>query len=163
MTEIELENAHLRRRLADLEARVAALRTPLESDALAELAQLQSRADAVAAKFGEVAPSPMRGERPDAFRVRVLRGLQRHSPTFADFDLARADAALLNVAEREIYQAAERVASSGTDAAAPLVKVEETDGAGRRITHYFGDPLAWMSPFMSGGQVCRVIRPGLKP
>lgn len=105
----------------------------------------------------------MRGERPDAFRVRVLRGLQRHSPTFADFDLARADAALLNVAEGEIYQAAERVASGGTEAATPLVKAEETDGAGRRITRYFGDWLAAYGPFVSGGQVCRVVRPGFKP
>ena len=157
---LERTNADLRHRVANLEARVAAARRPLESRDLNELEQIKARADAVAAKFGKPAPAPMPGERPEAFRVRVLHDLQRHSPEFSDFDLARADHAMLEVAEREIFKAAERVAESGTETSAPLVEVEEVDAFGRRVTKRYGDFLAAYGSFMAPGAVCRVSRPG---
>ena len=160
MYDIEWENAQLRRRIGEVEARLDTVRRPCSPGEVAALAKLQSRADSIAAKFGERAPSPRAGESPEAYRVRTLRGLQRHAPAFADFDLGRADSVLLDVAEGRILAAAEQAARSGTETAAPLVKVEERDAAGRLVTKFYGDPLAWMAPFMSGAAVCRVARPG---
>ncbi|MGH7012555.1 MAG: hypothetical protein ACREEL_00095 [Stellaceae bacterium] len=157
--DLERENAALRQRLTDAENLYAAIQRPATPTERDQLATTQARADSLAAKFGEHAPAPMPGERPDNFRRRVLSGLKKFSPQFADFDVARADDALLAVAEPAIYEAAEAVAHAGTATTAALVKVEEADSTGRKITRYYGDNLAWMAPFMSGGQIVRINRP----
>ena len=43
-----------------------------------------------------------------------------------------------------------------------LVPVVETNGAGQKITRYFGDNLTWMAPFMGAGTVVRIARPGFQ-
>lgn len=160
MTETELEAMRLRRENRDLERRIEAACTARTSEEIAALDAIQRRAESVTAKFGEAPPMPRPGERPHEFRVRVLERLQGRSPEFADFDLARADSALLAVAEREIFKAAEEVARSGLEAKQPLVRVDEKNEGGQTVSSFYGDPLEWMRPFMGSGTVCRITRPG---
>jgi len=156
------QNEALRETIAELEHLIHKVRTPRAPAELDALAAIQSRADSVATKFGEAGPRPVQGETLRAFRLRVLEGLQHHSPEFTDFNLGRADGAMLDVAENEIFKAAERVAESGTETSAPLVEVEETNALGQRITKRYGDWLAAYGPFMGGGQVCKITRPGFE-
>jgi hypothetical protein len=157
---LEQENARLRQQIAEAQAAVDAAQRPRDGAEMDDLARLQSRADSVAAMFGDRAPSPMPGEKPGAFRLRLLQKFQRHSPDFKDFDFARADSAIIDLAEPVVYQAAEAVGRSGDVAPRGLVKVEEKDSAGRTVTKFYGNNLEWMAPFMSGGQVVRIERPG---
>ena len=157
---MERQNAELRRQLAELEDRIDAVARPLAPEDIAKLEESRTRADGIAKMFGEEAPTPQTGERPEAYRIRVLKGLQRYSPAFADFDLEHADADLLDVAEREIFAAAEQVAQSGTEMEGRLVRQDTVNTVGQRTTNFYGDPAEWMKPFVSGGQVCRVVRPG---
>ncbi len=157
---MERQNSALRETIAELDHLIHKVRTPRAPAELDALAAIQSRADSVAAKFGEAGPRPVQGETLRAFRLRTLENLQHHSPEFTDFDLSRADGAMLDLAEDEIFKAAERVAESGTETSAPLVEVEETNALGQRITKRYGDWLAAYGPFLGGGQVCKIARPG---
>ncbi len=78
-------------------------------------ADAQYRADAVANCFGERAPPPMAGEATLAYRRRLLRQYQQHSPQFKGADLhAITDAATFDGVEAVIYADA-RVASATPD------------------------------------------------
>jgi hypothetical protein len=35
-------------------------------------------------------------------------------------------------------------------------EITERDAAGRLISKFYGDPLAWMTPFMGAGRVARI-------
>lgn len=139
---------------ADLVARLAALdkRIPkILSDAeLNDIADTQSRADSVCAGFGETAPRPIQGESPRAYRVRVASKLKVHSEAWKGVDLARADDAILDIAEKAIYADARAVADQpATVPEGQLREVIRADDTGRRIKTYIGDPDTWMSDFKS--------------
>jgi hypothetical protein len=107
-----------------------------------EKAEAQGRADGVAQMFGQRAPMPMQGEKPLAYRKRLLRGFARHS-TFKDanFDTIAADAATFKNVEDLVY--ADAVKASATPETAPgqrLARVRTGDG-GHKITEWFGDSI----------------------
>jgi hypothetical protein len=58
----------------------------------AAMADAQAKCDSVAMAHGERAPKPMMGEKPLAYRRRVLRPFMRHSKEFADADLRQVPA-----------------------------------------------------------------------
>jgi 8-oxo-dGTP pyrophosphatase MutT (NUDIX family) len=160
------ENAELKAKLAAIGTDVTALRdtvtsltreTPIEErDALAKA---QARADGIAAMFGHQVSAPITGETSLAYRKRLLAGFLRHSPRLKDAKLDAADGPLLATIEDVIYadaaEAARRADGATTGVLIPHV---ERDSAGRQITRFTGDPLAWMAPHMTGGQVGRIIR-----
>lgn len=162
MTSDELELLHLQRQLRDQEAQIRALRTGLTPREYDELSALQARADSIERKFGASGPAPKPGERPASYRRRVLQRLARHSPTFRDFDAAHADPAMLDVAEREIFKAAEQATPSATELRGRLVPHVEEDPSGRKITKFYGDNMTWMQQFMNHGAVCSIVRPGVE-
>jgi flagellar biosynthesis GTPase FlhF len=105
----EKADSDLRREIAELRSRIP---TELSDADRNELADAQIKADSVFSAFGQRAPSPVSGEKPLAYRRRLLVKLQEHSPDFKGVDLsAIADAQLLNIAEKQIYADAQSAAS----------------------------------------------------
>ena len=123
------------------------------------IAAAQSRADSVFSMFGDRAPLPAAGERPIAYRKRLLRNLQRHSDRFKNSRFDALDAATLAPVEDQVYADAV-AASSRPDAARRMTIVPHhaTDIAGRRITTFTGDPMAWMQFFTPQPQIGRIVR-----
>ena len=149
----------LQRQIAELTAKLSPVldvQTVSERDAIAAA---QSRADSVFSMFGDRAPLPAAGERPIAYRKRLLRNLQRHSDRFKNSRFDALDAATLAPVEDQVYADAV-AASSRPDAARrmTLVPHHATDIAGRRITTFTGDPMAWMQFFTPQPQIGRIVR-----
>ena len=156
---LAVENVDLKTRLAALETSIKGLTTEVPASERDALAAAQSRADSVAAMFGERASAPIPGERPVDYRKRLLARYQRHSPRFKDSRFDSLDAAMLQPIEEIVYADAVTAAKSPDAArAGVLLAVEHRDSAGRTITTYNGDPMAWMQHFMTGAQVGRIVR-----
>lgn len=94
-------------------AKLAAL-TPrhVTDDQHAAFADAQARADGVYQMFGKHASRPMQAEDIQAYRLRLARELQPHSPAWKNVNLAviAVDSVAFGVAERDIYEAARRAA-----------------------------------------------------
>lgn len=107
----------------------------------AEKAEAQTRCDTVAQAFGQRAPAPMMGEKPLAYRKRLLRGFARHS-TFkdADFDTIAADAATFANVENIVYADALKASKTPEVADGHLLKRTKRDpDTGHVITEFFGN------------------------
>jgi hypothetical protein len=105
-----------------------------------ELADAQHRADSVYQAFGQRAAMPMQGEKPIAFRRRMLRPLLKHSAAFSDVDIAAInDATLLSAIETKVYSDA-MVASATPDVPEGRImeRIKTDEMTGRRIHEFFG-------------------------
>ncbi len=133
------------------------MRQPTEQDRNA-LAAAYHRADSVYAMLGYATPQPMPGEGSVAYRHRLADGLKRHSPSLRKtyMDSLRDDA--FTVVESRIYQDAEAAARSGGSNGQLRPHAHRAD-TGHNVTEYYGDPMAWMAPFMSGGARLRIRQP----
>lgn len=124
-----------------------------------QLAAAYHRADSVYARLGRTTPEPMGGESPMLYRHRLADGLKDVSPTLSrsHMDALRDDA--FKVAEARIYQDALDEAKRG--GGAPMVLRSHTyqDATGHNVTEHYGDPLAWMAPFMGPGACLKIRRP----
>ncbi|MEF3136373.1 NUDIX hydrolase [Klebsiella quasipneumoniae subsp. quasipneumoniae] len=143
----EKADSDLRREIAELRSRIP---TELSDADRNELADAQIKADSVFSAFGQRAPSPVSGEKPLAYRRRLLVKLQEHSPDFKGVDLsAIADAQLLNIAEKQIYADAQSAASLSVGPG-QLREIKRADATGRMISTFEGDPAAAWAPFKLG-------------
>jgi len=152
------ENAELRLRLARMEGIIKSMTaetTPQERD---ELASAQSRADSVAAMYGDRAPAPIPGEKPVDYRKRLLAKFQRHSPAYNGVKFDAFDPATLGLVEERVYADAMTTARTSNDAQPGiLIPVTKRDQAGREITTFHGDVGAFLAPFQpTHGQVVRL-------
>jgi len=118
-----------------------------------QLAVAHQRADSVYAMFGRDTPAWMPGESPLAYRQRLADGLKAASPTLKRAHLAGLRADALGAVEAKIYQDAMEAAKTGS--AIPRGELRrhtyQDQSTGHNVTEYYGDPLGWMAPFMSGG------------
>jgi hypothetical protein len=153
--------------ISDLKAQLAALTNSMrevtrqtsaaDRDALA---QAQSRFDSIAAMHGERADPPLPGESPLSYRKRNLDRFKKHSAKFKESRFDSADAAMLEPIEKIIIDDAVEAARKDASGGAGLMFAENYhDDAGRKITKWHGDPMAWMQHFSTGGQIGRFIRP----
>jgi 8-oxo-dGTP pyrophosphatase MutT (NUDIX family) len=115
---------------------------PMRHDAAgyAEMADIQARADAQAYQpLGLQAPAPLQGETPTAFRVRSLRGVQKHSKPWSGVDLHTLQDAALSIAEGQIYADA-ALASHSVDGLPEdeLVATTRVGEGGHKITEFRG-------------------------
>ncbi|HID3520157.1 TPA: NUDIX domain-containing protein [Citrobacter braakii] len=143
----EKADSELRQQIADLKTRIP---TELSDEERNEVADAQVKADSVFSCFGKRAPVPLSGEKPLAYRRRLMIQLQEHSPDFKSVDLSSiADSALLNVAEKQIYADAQKSASLSVGPGM-LREIKRADATGRQISTFEGDPVATWAPFQSG-------------
>lgn len=151
------ENADLKRRIAEMDARMTRLMQPLSANDRDELALIQKRADSLAQMFGDSITPPLAGETPIEYRKRMAAKFQKYSDSTKGIQIEKLDSASFNVIEDRIYTDAQS-ASTAAEAmpAGRLFPVHSTDRAGRTITKYHGDPKAWMAPFMAKGLSVRI-------
>ncbi|WP_234090136.1 NUDIX domain-containing protein [Enterobacter asburiae] len=143
----EKADSELRQQIADLRSRIP---TELSDEERNEVADAQVKADSVFSCFGKRAPVPLSGEKPLAYRRRLMIQLQEHSPDFKSVDLTSiADSALLSVAEKTIYADAQKSASLSVGPGM-LREIKRADATGRQISTFEGDPAATWAPFQSG-------------
>ncbi|EMF7561017.1 TPA: NUDIX domain-containing protein [Serratia marcescens] len=143
----EKADSQLRQEIADLRSRIP---TELSDEERNEVADAQVKADSVFSCFGKRAPVPLSGEKPLAYRRRLMIQLQEHSPDFKTVDLSSiADSALLGFAEKQIYADAQKSASLSVGAGM-LREIKRADATGRQISTFEGDPAATWAPFQSG-------------
>lgn len=143
----EKADSQLRQEIADLRSRIP---TELSDEERNEVADAQVKADSVFSCFGKRAPVPLSGEKPLAYRRRLMIQLQEHSPDFKSVDLSSiADSALLSVAEKAIYADAQKSASLSVGPGM-LREIKRADATGRQISTFEGDPAATWAPFQSG-------------
>ena len=154
------ENDALRQQIAEMDKRLSAMSRPLSHEDRDALSRAQARADQVAQMFGDHASPPLSGESPIAYRKRLAAKFQKHSASMKDVRLDSLDGAAFDLMEERIYADAQSVARSPTVAApGRLMPIRETDSAGRTITKFTGDPMAWMGSFMTPGMVTKINRP----
>lgn len=153
------ENADLKARLAAMEATLKGITAETPASERDALASAQSRADSVAAMFGDRAAPPIPGEKPLDYRKRLLARFQRHSERFKESRFDSMDDASVGAVEDIVY--ADAVTSARSPAQTQpgqLIEFTERDRAGRTITKYAGDIAAWMTPFMTGATVGKINR-----
>lgn len=142
----EKADSELRQQIADLKTRIP---TELSDEDRNEVADAQVKADSVFSCFGKRAPVPLSGEKPLAYRRRLMIQLQEHSPDFKSVDLSSiADSALLSVAEKTIYADAQKSASLSVGPGM-LREIKRADATGRQISTFEGDPEVTWAPFKS--------------
>jgi hypothetical protein len=125
-----------------------------------QLAKARKRADGVYAALGRELPDHLPGETPLAYRQRLADGLKDQSPSLRRANLAGLPAGALTAVEARIYQDAQTAAATGAGIPRGTLRAHRYEAeTGHKITEYHGDPMAWMSPFMSGGAKLRVRRP----
>ncbi|EED4349957.1 NUDIX domain-containing protein [Salmonella enterica subsp. enterica] len=145
--EKEKADSQLRQEIAELRSRIP---TELSDEERNEVADAQVKADSVFSCFGKRAPVPLSGEKPLAYRRRLMIQLQEHSPDFKTVDLSTiADSALLSVAEKTIYADAQKSASLSVGPGM-LREIKRADATGRQISTFEGDPAVTWAPFQSG-------------
>ncbi|HCB1309872.1 TPA: NUDIX domain-containing protein [Klebsiella quasipneumoniae subsp. similipneumoniae] len=143
----EKADSQLRQEIAELRSRIP---TELSDEERNEVAEAQVKADSVFSSFGKRAPIPLSGEKPMAYRRRLMIQLQEHSPDYKAVDLsAIADSQLLSTAEKHIYADAQKAASLSVGHG-QLREIKRKDATGREISTFEGDPAVTWAPFQSG-------------
>ncbi|WP_291969463.1 NUDIX domain-containing protein [Candidatus Symbiopectobacterium sp.] len=143
----DAEISNLRSQMDELKSRIPTELTDAECN---DVADAQVKADSVFSCFGKRAPMPLSGEKPQAYRRRLMVQLQEYSPDFKTVDLSSiADSALLGFAEKQIYADAQSAASLSVGPGA-LREIKRADATGRQISTFEGDPTATWAPFQSG-------------
>lgn len=143
----EKADSQILQEIAELRSRIP---TELSDEERNEVAEAQVKADSVFSSFGKRAPIPLSGEKPMAYRRRLMIQLQEHSPDYKAVDLsAIADSQLLSAAEKHIYADAQKAASLSVGPGM-LREIKRKDATGREISTFEGDPSVTWAPFQSG-------------
>ena len=143
----EKADSQILQEIAELRSRIP---TELSDEERNEVAEAQVKADSVFSSFGKRAPIPLSGEKPMAYRRRLMIQLQEHSPDYKTVDLsAIADSQLLSTAEKHIYADAQKAASLSVGPGM-LREIKRADATGRQISTFEGDPAVTWAPFQSG-------------
>jgi hypothetical protein len=126
------------------------------------LAHIQSDADRASSAWGKSAPHPWDGERIIAYRRRVAREHQSHSPAWKDVDLNMLSGQTLRNAVSQIFSDSIAASSSSESYGETLREVRRRDpDTGHLVKEYYGKPRAWMQYFAGGPP--RLARFNLNP
>lgn len=125
-----------------------------------QIATARTRADGVYAMHGRPVPETLPGETPRSYRARLADGLKDFSPNLTRTNLDALPSAALELAETRIYQDALTAARQpGLMPAGTLrSRTYRDEATGHNITEYFGDPSAWLTPFMAPGAKVKLNR-----
>jgi hypothetical protein len=138
----------MRKRIADVEARLPKQMTDADYSAMADA---QVGADRVLMMHGKRASRPIDGENLIAYRRRLAGDLKEFSPAWKDINLnVISDEVAFKNIEKTIYaDAVEAGLHPIIDSADFLREIIEPDVTGRKISTFVGSPSAWMSQFSS--------------
>lgn len=126
------------------------------------MADYQAKADSVYGAFGNRAPAPLQGETTMAYRIRLAKGLQRHSAPWKEVSLRDLPKKALEIAEQQIYADASSAARNPNDVPmGSLREIRRKDAADRMITEFAGDPSAWMGEFRTAPR--SITKPFFRP
>lgn len=105
----------------------------------ATLSEVQCRADQVYQAWGKRAAPPLSSETVLAYRRRMLHGHKDYSPDWKDHDIFRMDAAVLDIAEKQIYADSEKASAhpKGPDDGRMISRKRVTD-SGHTVTEWHG-------------------------
>jgi len=119
-----------------------------------EKSEAQAKADSAYSSFGKRARPPMSGETVQAYRKRMIKGLQAYSDAYKGVNIdAITDDVLLGIAERQVYADAATFVNSGSDVpVGSLRPIKGRDSAGRETTRFVGDIGAFLAPFQIEAQ-----------
>lgn len=138
----------IRAKVDRLSRAVSRMPKSMGDDDYATMADHQARADGVYAGFGKRAPAPLQGESPEAYEIRLLKGVQEHSTHWASVPLRALPAEARAIAREQIYADAASAARSPVNLpAGSLREIRRRDQSGREITEFFGEPSVWMGEF----------------
>jgi hypothetical protein len=155
VTQAERERTNLLSQINGVQRQIDALTRPRPEGECEEIASAQARADSVAGMFGDRVAPPIAGETSLAYRRRLLKKFQPFSPRFKETRLDGLDASALGAIEDHVFHDAVTAARNPNTAGITgrLVAHKSIDSAGRTVTEFSGDPMAWMAPFMTSGRV----------
>jgi 8-oxo-dGTP pyrophosphatase MutT (NUDIX family) len=121
---------------------------PLNDADYAAMADAQAKADSVYSAFGKQAPRPLNGEDLLSYRKRLAVGVKSHSDQWKSIDIAKADAAIFEIAEAKIYaDAMDAAIHPDASPEGGLRAVTKDTGTGHRVTTFYGKPSDWMDDF----------------
>ncbi len=164
--QLKADNAKLHARLDAMEAKSsaaekerddAAAAAAKQADAASEAdrgkyADAQMRWDAAYQAYSQQAPRPLSGESLLHYRLRLARGMQQHSKTYKDSNLAAiGDEQAFNNVEGAIIQDAVKASIGTVVHGAPLRAQTKIDpDTQHRVTRFYGDPGVCWSEFSGG-------------
>jgi hypothetical protein len=106
----------------------------------------------------EGAPRPLSGERPEAYKRRCAKGLQRYSKAWREVPLAGLFDQGLNIASDQIRADALEEGRRPTQVSPGVLReIRRDSDAGHRISEFYGEASAWMSQLPFGIPPKRVV------
>jgi hypothetical protein len=121
--------------------------------------QAQAAADEVYALHGRRAPQPEYGERFDNYDARLMRPLQKHSPTFGTVDYGSLPESARKPIREHIFNEARHAADHPVVPEGELKEIRRADSSGRVISTFHGSPSAWLGQFKLDKQIARIRDP----
>ena len=109
-----------------------------------------------ASAWGKSAKSPWDGEGITAYRRRVAREHQTHSPMWKGVDLSTLSGQSLRNAVSQIFSDSIAASSSGESYGETLREVRRRDPDTGHLINY-GSPMAWMSQFMPARRSAKFV------
>ena len=153
---------HIAAEIRRLSESVARMPKSMSDADYAAMADCQARADSVYGAFGERAPAPLQGEGLGAYRVRLAKGIQKHSNAWKTVSLRDLPGNALDIAEAQIYADAQAAAKNPTDVPlGQLREIRRRDAADRVITEFVGEPNSWMGAFRTPARA--ISKPFFRP
>ena len=114
------------------------------------IASMQSKAEAAYMAIGDDANKcrPMLGERLEAYRKRMISGLQKHSAKFKLTEISKiSDPALLDMVEETVFADSALAARNNIGIAGGGIREIRKREFGRDVTEFTGDNGAWLEQF----------------
>lgn len=127
---------------------------PVSDSDLEDIADTQAKAENVAHAFGDSVIKAMAGETPLAYRKRVVRKYQSHSPTFKDANIESiGDSAILKAITETVFADSMKAAKSPANIGDGMPRAIKNEGMGRLTIDYVGGKQgAAFSQFMAKPQ-----------
>ncbi|MHB8388254.1 MAG: DUF2213 domain-containing protein [Acidobacteriaceae bacterium] len=148
-------NTQLKRVIAEMQANLSRVMTPLSNADRDALAVAQSRADSLAQMFGDSVTPPLHGETPIQYRKRLAAKFQPHSTAVKDIKLDSLEPSAFDLIEDRIYADALTVARTPNKASiGKLLAIRHrNEDTGQITTTYTGDIGSWMKHYGAEGML----------
>lgn len=161
----DAEEAEKAKKDAEAAAELAARMAADSAEEMNMKADYCARMDSALAAVGQRVSPPLPGERAADYRIRALATAQKYAGDAEqriDLQLARKDAALLEMSEARILQSVADRARTVASQASKLVEIKREIG-GRMVREFIGPVSAFLAPFtLPAKRVVKINKPGAR-